>query len=43
MAVMNRVASSASSSKDTINLMIWEMVRIGPLDRGLGSSSERKM
>ena len=39
----NSVASSSSAAEDTTNLIIWEMVRMGPLYRGLGSSSERKM
>ena len=43
LAAINRAASSASVAEDTKNLIIWEMVIMGPLYLGLVPSSERKM
>ena len=40
---MKRPASSYSAAEDTENLIIWDMVRMDPLSRGTGSSSDRKM
>ena len=40
LEVINRAASLASTTEDMTNLMIWEMMRIGPLNRGLGYSLE---
>ena len=43
LTVTKRPASSASVAEDTTNLMIWEMVRMGILSRGTGSSSDKNM
>ena len=43
LAVINRVASSASAAEDMKNLMIWEILSIGPLNHGLGSFLEKKI
>ena len=43
LAVVKSPASSVSAAEDMTNLMIWAMVRMDPLGRGKGSSSERKM
>ena len=43
LAVIKIAASPASAAEDMTNLIIWVMVRIGPLYLGLGSSSERNM
>ena len=43
LAVMNRSASSASAAEYMTNFIIWAMVRMGTLCRGLVSSSESDM
>ena len=43
LAVIKRVASSASVAEDMTKLIIWEMVRMGTLYLGLGSSSDREI
>ncbi len=42
-AVMNMAASLASATDAMTNLMIWAIVRIAPLNLGIGLSSVRKM
>ena len=41
--MMKSPASLASADEDMTNLMIWAIVRTGPLSRGIGSSSDRKI
>ena len=43
LVVVNRAASSASAVENTKNLIIWEMVSMGILYRGLVLSLVRKM
>ena len=42
-AVMYKAVSSASAAEVMTNLITWEMERMGPFHRGIGSSSERKI
>ncbi len=42
-AVMKRAASSDYAAEAITNLMIWAIERIAPLNRGKGTSSERKI
>ena len=43
LAVMDMAASLASVAEDITNFMVSEMVRMGPLNQGMGSSLERKI
>ena len=42
-AVINRIPSSASAAEVRTDFMIWATVRIGSFQRGIGSSSDKKM
>ena len=43
LAVMYSAPSSASAAEDMTNLMIWEIVRIGPFHSGFGSYSDKNI
>ena len=43
LAVMNMAESLALVAEDITNLMITAVVRMGPIKRGMGLSSERKI
>ena len=43
LEVIYKAANSASAAEVMTNLITWEMDRIGPFHRWIGSSSDRKI